>query len=206
MDVLDATYQKSAKTPIARQRVEWAEKLEQIAAEGRIEHTTIVPGPFVDYCLETGFWPFDIEGKKATLYDGGEVRRTGCSLKFAGECVAAALSSGEVETKNERVRISEVEYTGKAILEVLEKETGKEWKVEQKPSSDLLREEDDLIEKGNSTEAYFAFVVRGNFDQGSAGLLLNGFDRFKEQGLNVFRRSLVDVIKDVIKESTAEQG
>ena len=205
MDVCDTEYKKVATTPVARRRVEWAEKLEKIAAEGKIEFTTIVPGPFVDYCLETGFWPYDIKGKRATLYDGGEIKRTGCSLKFTGECVASALRMGEAETKNRRIRVSEVEYTGKKLLDALEKAEGEKWTVEHKVSRDLLREEEQLMETGKPDEAYYAFVVRGNFDDSPAGLLIDGLEYCKDRDLKVPRRSLVDIVDETVRKTGDER-
>ncbi|KAG8526827.1 uncharacterized protein KY384_008256 [Bacidia gigantensis] len=156
-------------------------------------------GPFVDYCLETGFWPYDLKGRKATVYDGGEKKRTGSSLRFVGECVAAALRLPEEETRHKRFRVSEVEYTGKELVKEAEKIVGEKWTVDNQPSTDLLREEEEEMGKGRETEAYMAFVIRGDFDDSPFGYLKDGFEFCRSGEVKVQRRTLSEIVLDVMK-------
>ncbi|KAL9129008.1 MAG: hypothetical protein Q9217_002442 [Psora testacea] len=202
VDVVDWHYRNTAKTPTAKMRVQWADRLAEIGREGKIEYTTIVPGPFVDYCLETSFWPFDVGRKAATIYDGGDTQRTGCSLRFTGECVATALQMPEAETRNRRIRVSEVYYSGKKIVEELERATDAKWYLDERPLDDLNRKEDEELKKGNPEQAYFAFVVRNNFDDSPAGMLEDGFDSWRTGELKIDRRPLAVIVDEVVNKAT----
>ena len=152
----------------------------------------------MDYWLETGLWLFELMQRMAKMYGGGEIKRTGCSLKFLGECVAAALKMGETETRNRRIKVSEVYYTGQGLIEELERATDEKCEAEKKPLRDLKRKEDEEMERGNMDKAYFAFVVRNDFDNGPAGLLEDGFDCCRDGALKVHRRSLAKIIDEVV--------
>ena len=83
----------------------WADRLAEIAEQGRIEYTTIVTSGLMDLLLTRDMLGFDLQNQRR------------CSMP-------------EVETKNRRIRVAEVEYTGQDILGELERATGKKWMVE----------------------------------------------------------------------------
>ena len=157
-------------------------------------------GPLVDVCFEEeDFWPFDFEKKYAILYGGGTGKRTGCSMEFTGKCVAAALKMPEAETKNKRIRIAELEYTGRGILDALEEATGgSKWETEVRPLSDLTAQEEEDLRNNNMVRAYLDFVVRGDFDDSPSGYLPDGLSRFHNGDFKVSRKSLKQVIEEVV--------
>jgi hypothetical protein len=116
--------------PLIKGRVDWADRLAEIAEHGRIEYTTIVTSGLMDLLLARGMLRFDLENQHAVLYDRGEAKATGCTSEFVGRCVAAVVRMPEVETKNRRIKVAEVEYTGQDILAELKRATGKKWTVE----------------------------------------------------------------------------
>ena len=186
MDVTDQHYRQAATTEIAKWRIQWADELVHIAESGKIEYTTVVPGPYMDYCLSTGFWGYNVKARQAGRQAKSPNRRTGCSLRFVGECVAAiVLNIPEEQTKNRRIRIAEVEYSGQSLFSTFEFVTGQRWTIIEKP----LHEADD----------YEQFVIDMNFGDSPSGCLTDGLAWNKNGEYAVHRRKLKDIVVDVIK-------
>jgi hypothetical protein len=98
------------------------------------------------------------------LYDRGEAKATGCTLEFVGRCVAAVVRMPEVETKNRRIRVAEVEYTGQDILGELERATGKKWTVENGSTDEALEKGKEALARGDGRAAYLGYISKLNFD------------------------------------------
>lgn len=200
-DVTDAEYRRTAKADLALQRIRWADERARIAQGGKIEFTTFVTATLIDTCFdEEDFWAFDFEKKHAILYGGGKGKRTGCSLEFTGKCVAAALKMPESQMKNERIRIAETEFTGREILDCLEAATGGEkWETEIQPLSDLTKQEEEDLQKGNMGRAYRDFVVRGDFDDSPSGYLPDGLQWGDGGESEITRKSLQRIVDEVVE-------
>ena len=61
--------------------MDWADRLAEIAEQGRIEYTTIVTSGLMDLLLTRGMLGFDLQNQRAVLYDRGKAKATGCTLE-----------------------------------------------------------------------------------------------------------------------------
>ncbi len=139
--------------------MDWADRLAEIAEQGRIEYTTIVTSGLIDLLLARGMLEFDLENRRAVLYDRGEAKATGCTLPFVGRCVAAVVRMPEVETKNRRIKVAEVEYTGRDVLAELERATGKKWTVENRSTDEALEKGNEALARGDGRDEIAKAVV-----------------------------------------------
>ncbi|MCJ1312186.1 hypothetical protein MMC25_005860 [Agyrium rufum] len=200
MDVGDPVYRELGTNPFARKRIEWADRLATICAEGKISYTTLVTGPFVDLCLSSGFWRFDIKSKKGLIVDDGSAVGTGCTLNFTGDCVASVLKMPEEETRNKRIQISEVEYTGQSILAAFEEATDSKWDIEKKTMAQMAVEEKNLADEGDVSEAYETWIVRMNLCGIGPTRLEEGLHWNNSGKYQVRRRTLKGIIRDIVKD------
>lgn len=127
VDVLHPHSIDFAGTTILSTKLASAKKVEVLAIEGKIEYTTLVPGAILDFWLSKAVEGLlDLESRRVMLYDGGEHQVTGCSTEFIARSVCAIVTNLEDETKNRRVRVAEVNFTGRRLLSILEKVTGRQ--------------------------------------------------------------------------------
>jgi hypothetical protein len=132
----------------------------------------------------------------AKLYDHGEHKVTACTVPFVAAAVVAALQMPEEQVSNQRIHVAEVEYTGRELLGVFERGTGQKWDV-QDISTDALRKMGrQALAEGNARGAYLNFALTLNFDGSGASTLSEGLNF--GQGYGLHRRSLVDVVRDVL--------
>ena len=149
----------------------------------------------MDWWFENGNLGLDVNGKKATLYDGGEKEATGSTTDFIAQCVGAVVRMNQEQTKNKRIRIAEVRYSGKKLLEAFEEVTGEKWEVEEKSKNALLNEGREAGAKGDMRAFYLGNILKLNFDGEGAAFFERGLD-FGD-GL-VQRRSLTDIVKTAV--------
>jgi hypothetical protein len=154
-------------------------------------------GGFLDLGLRTGLLGFDLEGRKAVLYNGGTERCSGSSVQFVAEAVRVLLMLKDEEVKNRRVNAVEIEYTGKELLGVVKEVVGGTWSVEHVAGEELVRRGTVASAEGKAREAYLNFIVKLNFDGEGAALLKDGLRFGEELEVCLKRHSLEDIVKEV---------
>ncbi|KKY21360.1 putative isoflavone reductase family protein [Phaeomoniella chlamydospora] len=208
VNIDDAEYRTAGTSnPISKGRIEWADQLRQIAVdEEKIEFTTIVPCAFIDYCLETGWWGFNIKKQTVpTKLAQANSPRTGCTLDFTAEAVAMSLRMPPERTRNKRIHIAETTYTGKDILSALERVTSSsEWTITPDASTQSSTTETDPQpdpqpdpQAQSSDAEYEDFVITKNFDDSPSGYLPDGLE-WNKDGEFVIRRKTLDQIVEMI--------
>ncbi|KAL4791186.1 hypothetical protein BDV19DRAFT_313634 [Aspergillus venezuelensis] len=181
---------------VLKRRWEFQGRLEDIAWAGLIEWVVISPSQFLDDDYAMEWLGFDIRAKKATLYDGGQYRATGCSIGFLGHVFALVLVDWMDENKlgvlNQRIRVAEVEYTGLEILGLFEETMGEKWSVvEDVSSAESLRRSAEAEGRGELRKSFLAHVLRLNYDGSGAAHLADGLSW---GGDRLQRRSLRDIV------------
>jgi uncharacterized protein YbjT (DUF2867 family) len=195
LDVMHPHAIDVAGSTVLTGRIRNARELQALAEMGTIEYTTLVPGGILDWWFENGDLGVDRKRKKIILYDGGEKEVTGSTTDFIASCVGAVVRMDPEQTKNKRIRIAEVKYSGTKLLNAFEEVTGEEWEVEEK-STDLLLDEGRKAEaEGDRRAFYLSNILRLNFDGEGAA--------FFEEGLNfgdgtVQRRTLTGIVKTAV--------
>ena len=116
--------------------------------ENDISWTSVLTGPFFDWCLIAGFSGFKTATKTVTLWDNGEGIFSATNLQQVGNAVAKILQHPQ-ETKNRYVAVSSFETSQKEILNAVEKLTGEKWAVNHLSSADLNAVGKEKLAKGD---------------------------------------------------------
>jgi uncharacterized protein YbjT (DUF2867 family) len=192
LDVMHPHAIEVAGSTVLTGRIRNARELESLAENGEIEYTTLVPGAILDWWFENGTLGVDMKGKKVTLYDGGEKQVTGSTTDFIANCVGAVVRLAPETTKNRRIRIAEVTYSGLEILRAFKEVTGEKWEVEEKSTDSLLVEGKKAGARGDMRGFYLGNILKLNFDGEGAAFFQEGLS-FGDKPVE--RRSLKDIVK-----------
>ena len=104
----------------------------------------------------------------------------------------------EVETKNRRIRVAEVEYTGQDILGELERATGKKWTVENGSTDEALEKGKEALARGDGRAAYLGYISKLNFDGSGAAHFEEGLAWNSSGEYAVPRKSLREMVDDAV--------
>ncbi|KAI0002344.1 NAD(P)-binding protein [Xylariaceae sp. FL0662B] len=135
--------------------------------------TGVSTGLFFDWGLKFGFIGFDKGSKTATIYDSGNEPFQASNLSFIGKAVAAILSHEE-ETKNKYLSIASFNPTQNQILELVEAETGEEWKVEHASTAEQEKIGLEKLSKGDYSA--FSNLLRQRVFADGANRAVKGAD------------------------------
>ena len=125
--------------PLYRAKKRVREHLQGLAAQGKLEWTSLVCGHFFDWGLTTGFLKFDLVGRKALVFDGGEVRFSATTTKTIAEATVRVLEREEV-SRNRMLFIQSFCVSQNEVLRALERVGGGEkWAVEQVTSEEYIK-------------------------------------------------------------------
>jgi hypothetical protein len=116
--------------------------------ESELSWTSIISGPFFDWCMRVGFHGFDFNKKTATIFDNGTGRFSTSNLHTVALTVVKALENPEL-TKNQYVYVSGLETTQNEILAAVEKVTGEKWAIVQATTKELAEWGRAKLEKGD---------------------------------------------------------
>lgn len=123
--------------PFNAGKVEVAQKLVDIAAaHPNTKWTSLVSGPFFDWCLENGILGFDVKNRKANIYNNGTAKFDTTKITTVAKAVVNILSKPN-EYQNERVFIAGMTVNQQDILAAMKKATGDEkWEVNEKSAKE----------------------------------------------------------------------
>lgn len=159
-----------ALVPISKDKYEITEKLKN--SESKISWTSIITGPFFDWCLRVGFHGFDYKNKTATLYDNGTARFSTTNLHTVALAVVKALEKPEL-TKNQYVYISGFQTTQKEILAIAEKITDSKWTVKDVSSKQLAEDGKAKVQQGDFS-GIFSLLISATFGADEVGYTDSG--------------------------------
>lgn len=129
------------------------------------------------------------------LLDGGDKKMTGVTTEFIAKCIGAIITTFNGSTKNQRVRLAEVEYTGNGLATSLESVTGQSWIALNKSTEVFLNEAMKAGEKGDVKGFYLGHIIKLNFDGKGAGYFEEGMKWFHGA---VERQSLQEIVRKSI--------
>jgi len=84
LDVMHPHSRAVAGSTILASKIRNAKAIQTMAKNGQIEYTTIVTGGILDWWFENGDLGVNAAQRKATLYDGGEIKTSGSTTDFIG--------------------------------------------------------------------------------------------------------------------------
>ncbi|KAI0485513.1 hypothetical protein F4859DRAFT_471485 [Xylaria cf. heliscus] len=154
----DTTNPKSAGLPVFKAKVAAHKELAKEAADGNITYTTIINGPFFDWCLKVGLI-LNIKEKSLSLYEGGVRPFSSTTLEGVGKAVAGVLKKPE-ETKNRAVYVSDAAPSLKQLKAIAEKITGTTWQAKDvSVENDILPSAFAELKKENPDHNKFVFPM-----------------------------------------------
>jgi len=128
-------------------------------SNGALTWTSISCGSWLDWGLNPAksgnFLAIDVKNRKATIWDSGNSKFAVTSSKNTGLAVVRALLQPDL-TENKQVYLCDFTTSSKAILESLERQTGKKFAIEHKESAPAIKE---LREKFDAGEFYATFPL-----------------------------------------------
>ncbi|QYT05036.1 NmrA domain-containing protein [Trichoderma simmonsii] len=90
-----------------------------------ITWTSVATGPFLDWGLQAGLFGFDFKNRSATFVDEGTQPFSTTILPTVGKAIASVLTHAS-DTENKRIFVHSFRTTQKQLLEILEKQTGRQ--------------------------------------------------------------------------------
>ncbi|RAO73528.1 uncharacterized protein BHQ10_009540 [Talaromyces amestolkiae] len=194
----------------AHPRVQHARLFDALAQvsddETAISSTTIVSGMFLDFAMKGHHGNYDLDKYSGILFDGGDVPATGCSSDFIAASVVAALRMPEELTRNKRIHIAEMRYTGRHILQALEVATDTKFSATYVSSEFIQKKLTLAIDQGLEREIFVLPVVLLNFASTNeaskacgAGYLETGLDWNAGGFLTQERKTLLEIAREVVQ-------
>jgi uncharacterized protein YbjT (DUF2867 family) len=99
--------------------------------------TSLVTGHFFDWGMTCGLLKFDVKARKAYILDGGNIKFSASNVDFIGKAVVRILEREE-QTRNKMLYVHSHHVTQLEVLAALEKATGDKFeRVEQKSEDEL---------------------------------------------------------------------
>jgi uncharacterized protein YbjT (DUF2867 family) len=184
-----------AGSTVLEGKIASAQRVQLLGEKGEIEYTTLVTGAFLDFWIEYPNPAVNAKAKITTLFDGGDKKMSGVTTGFVAKCIVAVVTTSAESTKNRRIRIAEVEYTGKTLVQTLETATGENWTVVRKSTDEVLK---DALEAGANKDVrgfYIGNIIKLNFDGEGPGYFEEGMKSF--DGV-VTRQSLTEIVESSI--------
>ncbi|KAF2204783.1 NAD(P)-binding protein [Delitschia confertaspora ATCC 74209] len=111
--------------------------------------TAVAIGVPVDWALKK--FPtlgFNIQDRKATIYDSGTEAFTGTTLRGIAAAVVGILNHPD-ETANKYLRVRSIQTCQNELLAAFEEATGENWEVEYEKSSDLMARGRQKLKNGD---------------------------------------------------------
>jgi hypothetical protein len=100
------------------------------------------------------------KARTITLLDGGEKVMTGVTTEFVAKCIGAIVTTFEEPTRNQRVRIAEVRYTGKDLTKALEDATGESVIVRDQSTDEILKGAVEAGKTGDLRGFYIGNIIK----------------------------------------------
>jgi uncharacterized protein YbjT (DUF2867 family) len=146
--------------------------------------TGICVGAFFDWAFKyPGLMGWNLPGRKATIFDGGDVEYEATNIAQIGRAVAAVLAVEHYEeTKNRYVYVNSFTLTQNKVLEALERLTGTKFEVEHMNASDFTEVGLEKLKVGAMVPQGGSEYADGSVETITAAIYGNG-------GFNNFSRT-----------------
>lgn len=143
-----------------------------------LSYTSISCGSWLDWALDPkksgNFLGIDVKAKTAIIYDSGKMKFAVTTSRNTGLAVARALINPEI-TKNKQVFLCDFTTTTREIVGELEKQTGVEFRTEQKNSETAIATLREAFDQGDFSAAFPLLAISFGADVDV------GYDFEKEQ-------------------------
>ncbi|KAH7089423.1 hypothetical protein FB567DRAFT_520740 [Paraphoma chrysanthemicola] len=143
------TYHERYNVGVATYKRKVVRHLEE--KEGLISWTSFICNPWIEYCLLDGLLGFDLGKHEADIVDSGDDPFSGSTRSYVAQAVCNLITDPAAyhDSKNQYVHLAGHTLTQNKILSVLEKVSGKQWKIDYTKADDVIAEGQKLIAVGN---------------------------------------------------------
>ena len=169
--------------------------------QSRIAYTLITTGGFLDWGFDNGFLGFDIKNRTAVIYDDGKNFASGTTLPTIGKSVAAVIRNPQL-TQNKRIYIADATLTQQQALALFEKYTQTKWTVKNVVSTNVRKEAEENLAKGNIGPAFGGFILSFAYG-GAPGANFEG--KTINQAIGVPPVPLEQIVKEAVERNAATQ-
>ncbi|KAJ4357155.1 uncharacterized protein N0V89_001730 [Didymosphaeria variabile] len=147
---LDSMNEKAMLLPVIAPKVATQKYLNEKVREskGGFSWTAVANGWFLDWALETTTFLMDVKGRKATLYNGGDVRFSATLLGDIAKAVVGVVERRE-ETRDRVVYVQSAVVTQKQLIGYAKEKDGREWSFTTKGTDEVLGEIEVAVAKGD---------------------------------------------------------
>ena len=199
LDICHSAVKPIASGTLLAAKTDFAERLAELAKAGQIEYTTLVTGGLIDWALEHGFGGVNLAQKELVLFDKGFNTCTACTTDFVARAVTTILQMPEEETRNRRIRIAEIRYSGTQLLDALRIATSTSWLVKYASTEQALESGRQALEQGDVRGAYVGHVLKLNYDGSGAADFPEGLAWNKDGKFSIARKSLEDIVSEALE-------
>ncbi|KAF2167038.1 hypothetical protein M409DRAFT_54252 [Zasmidium cellare ATCC 36951] len=146
---IDTTHPDAATLiPFLKPKIETLEYLE--TKQDRIAWTSIVSGSLCDWSLDIpSFGGIDVPGRKATIYDDGDVKYDATTSEQVGRAIAAVMKQPLDVIANQHVYVNSFTVTQKEVLAALEHATGEKFAISYDTVENLRKVGKEKLAGGN---------------------------------------------------------
>ncbi|KAF2839975.1 isoflavone reductase family protein [Patellaria atrata CBS 101060] len=177
----------------ATAKLEAVEYLKSKEKDG-LSWTSVISGPFLDLCLNFGFFEIFPSTRKATLWNGGRQRFIVTSRPTIGIAVARILQQPEL-TKNIYVFIKSFTTSQQELISVAEKVSGEKYVIEEVNGEAKIKEAEASLTEGAGFAAAYPLI--------KAGFLVKSYGDYEAEGRELWNEKL-GLPNEDLEESVAQ--
>lgn len=136
------------------------EAVKKYAARNRLTYTVVANGPFLDWCISTGFSGINLKDKKAFIFGDGNNVLPWTTLDYVGKAAANALLHPE-ETLNRPVYVHSVFMSQNELLGAAKEVLGGDgWEASYNDMEPLLEKALADLKAGNISASVFEVQIQ----------------------------------------------
>jgi uncharacterized protein YbjT (DUF2867 family) len=184
--------------PVFRTKYLTHKYLAEKAAAGDITYTIVSNGPFLDWCLTTGFMAIDLQARKIGLFDGGENVHPWTLLSDIATATANVLLH-LAETENRVAYVHSINKSQKQVAELAKEALGGEWEESEINVTKLYEQSMESIKAGIINFGVLVPLIQYNISRPEGSTVIENDD----SALLGLKELSDDGIKELIKKLAA---
>jgi uncharacterized protein YbjT (DUF2867 family) len=157
----------------------WRRQIEELGVSSWV---AVITNPWLDLSLAVGGWGIRVKERRATLWEGGNVKINTSTLKRSGEATAELLSLPETELerfRNKSFFVSSFYVSQREIFESVlraTKTTEQDWTITTPTVEDVLKESEEALKTGDFMKSFLDKYYMTHFREGFGGDYNNRLD------------------------------
>lgn len=184
--------------PLYKQKLAVRDHLIKLSKEsnGKLTWTSLITGHFLDYGLKSGLLNFNLTKKKATIFDGGDIKWSATTLDGIALAVVKVLQNEE-RTRDKLLYVQGLCATQNELLRTVQEVMDVRFEVEHVRSEDFIAKYKGILEEkgGNDADATEELVSV----EGTVNAYWGDREGFANELLGLPEENLRDVVRKVVE-------